>query len=94
MAVINKSGKSVKINKQGIGKSYKIYIRKLEVRKLQRHNDNTHVTALSAGKKKQNKTFINRWNFYKVRKTIFEATCAIPSHEKVLVGLDMKVGNE
>ena len=56
MAVINKSGNSVKINKQGVGKSNKINIRKMEVRKLQLYNDNTHVTALSAGRKLQSKT--------------------------------------
>ena len=47
-----------------------------------------HVTALSAGTKKQSKTFINSRNFYKVRKTRFVATYAIASHQKVLVGLD------
>ena len=34
MGVINKNGKSVKIKKQGFGKSNKIYITKLEVRKI------------------------------------------------------------
>ena len=33
-----------------------INIRKMEVRKLQLYNDNTHVTALSAGRKLQSKT--------------------------------------
>lgn len=85
MAVINGNEKSVKINKQGVGKSSKINIRKLEAGKLQSYNDNTHVTAPSAERKKQSKTFINRWSFYKVRKSSV-ATYAILSHQNVLVG--------
>ena len=71
MAGINGGGNSVKINNQGVGESNEIDIRKLEVRKLEWYNDNTRVTVLSTGRKKQSKTFINSWDFYKVRKTRF-----------------------
>ena len=58
MAGINGSGKSVKINKEGVRKSSKTHITKQEARKLQRYNHDTHVTALSAGRKKLSKTLL------------------------------------
>lgn len=58
VAGINGSGKSFKINKQVAEKLNKVDIRKLEIRKLQRYNDNIHWTALSAQRKKQSKILL------------------------------------
>ena len=83
-----------KLKNQRVRKSNKIDIRKLEVRKIQSYNDNTHFTAPPAGRKKQSKTFINRWNFYNVKKTRFVATYSKTSHQNVLASIDLWVGNE
>ena len=66
MAGINGSGKSFKINKQVAEKLNKVDIRKLEVRKLQRYNDNIHWTALSAQRKKQSKILLTVWIFIRL----------------------------